>query len=892
MVPVYNGRMGQRALLICVLVLLVGGLVAAWLVLVPATQPTATTTDLPEAATREVAQGGPLQDRESDPERAADGADQPGPLPGREAGDTGDAPPRTPVPEGRPAVDTPVPAGDAPDFTPDRQPAPETLPEPPADPAEDPTLHPPFITGHTRPRGQNLGNVRPASRRLATNAAPKELATVTEELRQDRRGLLASYYQLDSEGIGSLTREPLELRTPDFRRIDRQVHFPDEASFQDLPLNRGWFAGVWQGLLVIDKPGDYWLFLGADNGGRIELNGETVLLQDGMVRYVEVSTVLTLAAGLYPLRIEFAQFENNVADWAKCACSLMWVPEGQSKPVPVPPEMLMVPEWMWSDAAPILTSLSRTEGEIGEEIMIRGKNLLPKSEVAAEWYPYVKFAGQTAQILSKSAEELRVRVPIGAVTGDVIVWAPAIVGGLGTNTGDIPSNSLRFEVTTQFGLQVDWYELESADLAAFDPAQLTPKISRIETYSYLWVGSQSEHLLPLTGRPFGCVLTGRMGLPIRGSDQSFFVYSTSAFRGQIGGKEVSSKQYASDEFVVELTLPQDDSYVDLRLEWVSDGGAAALLILHQVPLEGAFSGAIPGRLLFPPTAPPKPPKIDSLVAGPGEDLLPWNGPVYDSVPGRPSVAVGGMLHVHWRCDSVLSLARAAVQVLIDDVPVETTTVVASGAGFLSECIVPPAAREGRVVLRVTVGGHVLDSEPAFVDIQTRGLIAYLYDFPQGSGLAEVPDLAALSCFAIRKHREIRFESAADFDLPFPAETFAIEWHSNLVIELEGDYVFTGRTDDGMRLWINDQLVIDANRLQAPAENKSQPIRLTPGTYHFRMQYFENNQHEVCVLYWQASTGEGAQELIAKQVIPARAFTLEPTPAYPNKQATGKRTDGS
>lgn len=886
--------MGQRALLICVLVLLVGGLVAAWLVLAPAAQPNTPTSNLPAAAAQDVADSGPLQGATDDPRRKSD-SNQPGPLPGRESGDSREASPTDPNPEPRPEADTQSDTDKGVvEFDPD---LPEVLREyPNADPSDnersDPSSFPQFITGHKRPPGQNLGNVRPAARRLATNAAPKELASISEELRQDRRGLLAGYYQLDSEGRAGVQEKPLELRSPDFRRIDRQVHFPDESSFQGLPLDRRHFAGVWQGFLVIDEPGDYWLFLGADNGGRVELNGETVLLQDGMVRYVEVSTVLTLAAGLYPLRIEFAQFKNNVADWAKCACSLMWVPEGQSKPVPVPPEMLMVPEWMWSDAAPILTSLSRDEGEVGDEIVIRGRNLLPKSEEVSKWYPYVKFAGQTAQILSKSAEELRVRVPIGAITGDVIVWAPPIWGGLGTNTGEIPSNGLPFEVTTQFGLQVDWYELESADLAVFDPAQLTPKISRIESYSYMWVGSESEHLLPLTGRPFGCVLTGRLGLPLRGSAHSYFVYSTSPFRGQVGGKQVTSSPFGSGEFVVELTLPQDDSYVDLRLEWVSDGDPAALLILHRVPLEGAFSGAIPGQFLFPPAAPPKPPRIDSLVAGPGEDALPWSGPAYDPVPQRPSVAVGGALAVRWRCESVLNLNHANVQVLIDDVPVETATAVGTGAGFVSECIVPQAAREGRVVLRVTVGGHVLDSEPAFVDIQTRGLIAYLYDFPQGSGLSEVPDLAALSCFAIRKHREIRFESAADFDLPFPAETFVIEWYANLVIELEGDYVFTGRTDDGMRLWLNDQLVIDANRLQAPAENKSQPIRLTPGTYRFRMQYFENNQHEVCVLYWQATIGEEKQEVIPKQVIPARAFTLEPAPAYPNKQATGKRTDGS
>ncbi len=888
--------MGQRALLVCVLVLLVGGLVAAWFVLAPAAQPNTRTSNLPEAAAKDRADGGPLQDTTGNPDSEG-GANSSGPLPGGKpagAQDPGDTPPRAPEPEARPAGGTPSSTGDRPDSTSARQPGPETPPEPPTDLAEDPTEAPPFITGHSRPRGQNLGNVRPAARRLTTNAAPKELASISEELRQDRRGLLVDYSHYEvSSSEGASDEYIVGPRWPGLRRIDRQVYFPDEASFDARPLSRHNFQAVWQGFLVIDKPGDYWLFLGADNGGRVELNGETVLLQDGMVRYVEVSTVLTLAAGLYPLRIEFAQFENNVADWAKCACSLMWVPEGQSKPVPVPPEMLMVPEWMWSDAAPILTSLSRNEGEIGDEIVIRGRNLVPKSEEVSKWYPYVKFAGQTAQILSKSAEELRVRVPIGATTGDLIVWAPAIWGGLGTNTGEIPSNSLRFEVTTQFGLRADWYKLETADLSLLESLETQPHVSRIERFEELWFHAEAGVKPELQGAPFGCVLTGRLGVPWGDRRWAFEVVANSPARVCIAGHWHVLSESSDSVYYLQFTLDQFEAFVDLRIEWVSDGGPDSwFLMCRDLGVELSARPPVPGQFLFPPAAPPKPPRIDSLVAGPGEDALPWSGPVYDPVPGRPSVAVGGALAVRWRCDSVLNLNHANVQVLIDDVPVETATAVGTGAGFVSECIVPHAAREGRVVLRVTVGGHVLDSEPAFVDIQTRGLIAYLYDFPQGNGLSEVPDLAALSCFAIRKHHEIRFESAADFDLPFPAETFAIEWHGNLVIELEGDYVFTGRTDDGMRLWLNDQLVIDANRPQAPAENKSQSIRLTPGTYRFRMQYFENNQHEVCVLYWQATTGEEKQDVIPKQVIPARAFTLEPAPAYPNKQATGKRTDGS
>ncbi len=188
---------------------------------------------------------------------------------------------------------------------------------------------------------------------------------------------------------------------------------------------------------------------------------------------------------------------------------------------------------------------------------------------------------------------------------------------------------------------------------------------------------------------------------------------------------------------------------------------------------------------------------------------------------------------------------------------------------------------------------VVSSEPFYIDVANRGLVAYLYDVPEGSGLGKLPDLAPLTCFKVRKDRAINFEDTADFDLPFPAETFIIEWLGGLIIEEEGDYEFTCRSDDGMKLWLDDNVVLDADKLQAPAENKA-TVHLVPGVYRFRMQFFENTQHEVCVLEWLATRGEGEalEGIIPRQVIPAKAFSLDVHPPLPAKTSTGKRTDGS
>lgn len=794
------------------------------------------------------------------------------------------------------------------------------LPEPSDESAAESETEPtrpdpePFIRGHKRPAGQNLGNVRPRSRRVSQPAGVKKLDDVTPKLRQDRRGLYAQYFGLNSADLTKLDKSD-----PDMVRIDRQVYFPDRDAFSDLPIALDNFAAEWTGYLVIDEPGDYWLFWGADNGGRVELDGETVLLQDGMVRYVEVSTVLTLETGLHPLKIEFAQTKNNVADWAKCAAALMWVPEGESKPIPIPPEMLMVPEWMWSDNAPIITKLSKTEGEIGDEITIHGQGLGAfefddgTGDVGTK--PIVRFAGRPAEILDIASDRIKVRVPIGTASGDIIVYAPFKLAGfaLPGQFRWIPSNSVEFTVTTRFGLLAEWHDFSGWENFGFEAlVEKEPDVVRVDSPA----GWEEA---PNGFQPSGVVWTGRLGVPllepseeIRGparhkrriSYQSYYDSDVTV------GVETQHVRWGAEDQKTKCTFEFDhpgEFYVELRLVQIIEGRRSPVwwIVLDLPTKVDAESGEIlewEGVLLlhdqyyFPPKAQPVAPEIDSIGFYGEQPAGPGFAYEFDET-GEP-ISVGGGFSLTWKSHADFDWDVDRADVLIDGIAVETESDPAEAAAPWVATreigVIPESAREGVAVVRITrADGTVLESEPYYFNLATQGLATYLYDVPEGSGLSELPDLGPLNCFKVRKDKQINFESAADFDLPFPAETFVIEWLGGLVIEEEGDYEFICRSDDGMMLWLDDNVIVDANHRQAPAENKA-TVHLVPGTYRFRMQFFENNQHEVCVLEWRATRGEGEmlEELIPRQVIPARAFSLDVHPPFPAKTSTGKKTDGS
>nr|MBP9893173.1 hypothetical protein [Planctomycetota bacterium] len=69
------------------------------------------------------------------------------------------------------------------------------------------------------------------------------------------------------------------------------------------------------------------------------------------------------------------------------------------------------------------------------------------------------------------------------------------------------------------------------------------------------------------------------------------------------------------------------------------------------------------------------------------------------------------------------------------------------------------------------------------------------------------------------------------------------------------------------------------------------LHLVPGVYTFKAEFFENNVHEVFVLYFEAKDAQG-KVILPKQVIPKRQFTWDVHPPLPDKSSTGKLADGS
>jgi hypothetical protein len=81
------------------------------------------------------------------------------------------------------------------------------------------------------------------------------------------------------------------------------------------------------------------------------------------------------------------------------------------------------------------------------------------------------------------------------------------------------------------------------------------------------------------------------------------------------------------------------------------------------------------------------------------------------------------------------------------------------------------------------------------------------------------------------------------------DTFSVRWTGRVLAPVTGSYTFTTTSDDGVRLWVNNQLIIN-NFTDHGATDNNGVINLTAGVhYDIQMEFYENGGLAVAQLSW-------------------------------------------
>jgi len=87
------------------------------------------------------------------------------------------------------------------------------------------------------------------------------------------------------------------------------------------------------------------------------------------------------------------------------------------------------------------------------------------------------------------------------------------------------------------------------------------------------------------------------------------------------------------------------------------------------------------------------------------------------------------------------------------------------------------------------------------------------------------------------------------------DLFSVRWQGRLNITQSGNYRFQTRSDDGVRLWVNGNQVIDNWTLHAATNDTSAPVFLEADqAYDIRLEYFENFGQSEIRLRWDPPGG--------------------------------------
>jgi len=112
------------------------------------------------------------------------------------------------------------------------------------------------------------------------------------------------------------------------------------------------------------------------------------------------------------------------------------------------------------------------------------------------------------------------------------------------------------------------------------------------------------------------------------------------------------------------------------------------------------------------------------------------------------------------------------------------------------------------------------------------------------------------------------------DVAVGTDNFSIRWTGQVTPSVSGSHTFYLRADDGIRLKVNNQLIID-KWIDQSATEWSGTISLTAAVpVSIEVEYYEKGGDAVCQLSWAASG-------LAKQIIPASSLTPPSTITQPS-----------
>lgn len=276
----------------------------------------------------------------------------------------------------------------------------------------------------------------------------------------------------------------------------------------------------------------------------------------------------------------------------------------------------------------------------------------------------------------------------------------------------------------------------------------------------------------------------------------------------------------------------------IRMQYYERGGVASARLLWQLPDESAFA-VIPESNLFACLPVQAPDLISaSAVCGTSNAI---RASFAQTSRTRPLDAGSASNPSFYQLENVDSG---------QSVTINSATLESEGYSVLLETDSP---LDGDASYRLTVtdvqdvGGEVIAPSPDSVEFAAAGN-GLVTDYWNNMALSGAPQAQGTS-------PQIDFEWGSGSPLPgtIGNDRFSVRWRGYIVPQETGTYRFRTRSDDGVRLWVDDlsSPIINQWNDHSPTDHTAQTMTLQAGqVYPIRMEMYENGGGAVAQLSWQ------------------------------------------
>jgi hypothetical protein len=339
----------------------------------------------------------------------------------------------------------------------------------------------------------------------------------------------------------------------------------------------------------------------------------------------------------------------------------------------------------------------------------------------------------------------------------------------------------------------------------------------------------------------------------------------SKFNGTVGAITNSGPAYTGGTNILGVPVTGSGTYT---YQWYRDGGLAAGIAtdrtytlgdvamgvstndggVYQVSVSDGTCTEFTTTYFFTNIDP-----VVTITNQPASQIVHVGGNVTFSVGADPHVANGNPITYQWKFNGT-DITDAT------DASYTTNNVQVANAGSYTVGVTNPYGG-------VLSAAAVLDVvQPAVIIGSGSGLRGNYYTTHFATnGFSGTPTLSRIDPTV-----NFNFGNGSP-DPSISSDFFTIRW-SGLVRALDSDtYTFYTRTDDGARLWVNNQLLVNSWINQGPTEHSGSIALTANQQYPVTMEYYENAVGAVAQLSWSGAGGGVAKGIIPmSQLYPASA----------------------